>query len=161
MEQKKIATSVDVLINVGAYEHIQITKYAEKSISYNSKEEMLQKEDELTNELVADVVRTMRSMPEKLGKKTTANIEIESKIAKKVPEWLNGNVEPNIANQAKTSFNANVAKANANIEAKKEKAAESIKVVEAPKVVETKAEEAPKSTNMSDENLFNDEDLFN
>ena len=156
MEQKKIATSVDVLINVGAYEHIQITKYAEKSISYSSQEEMLKKEDELTNELVADVIRTMRSMPEKLGKKTTAHTEIESKIAKKVPEWLNGNVEPNIANQAKTNFNANIAKANVDIEAKKAKAVESAKVIEAPKVAET-----PKVENLSDESLFNDEDLFN
>lgn len=149
MEQKKIATSVDVLINVGAYEHLQITKYAERSISYSSKEEMLEQEDALTNEVVADLIRSMRSMPEKLGKKTTANIEIEAKIAKKVPEWLNGNVEPNIANNAKIQHDTNKAKANAEIEAKQK--------TETPKA-ETKTEAAP--ANLGETDLFNDEDLF-
>ena len=154
MEQKKIATSVDVLINVGAYEHIQITKYAERSISYGSKEEMLEQEDALTNEVVADLIRSMRSMPEKLGKKTTANIEIESKIAKKIPEWLNGNVEPNIANNAKTQYDNNKAKASADIEAKKEKENIAIETSVA------KNNNSPNPIKASDD-IFNDEDLFN
>jgi len=110
MQEKKIATSVDLLINVGQYEHIQITKYAETKIEYNSKEDMVAKEDQLTTELVDDIIRTMRGIPERLGKKTTAVSAIEERIQKKIPEWLNNSTEaPNLArkkfedNQAKES----------------------------------------------------------
>ena len=41
MEEKKIATSVDLLINVDRFEHLQITKYSEKKITYESQEEMV------------------------------------------------------------------------------------------------------------------------
>jgi hypothetical protein len=152
MEQKKIATSVDILINVGSYEHIQITKYGEKNISYDSKEDMVKQEDVLTDELVADLIRTMRDIPEKLGKKTTANIDIMPKISKKIPEWLNGNVEPNIANQAKNKSDSNTANANAKSEAKK------VEIdMEVPK---EKATDEVKSEKLSDEDMFNEEDLF-
>jgi hypothetical protein len=103
MEEKKIATSVDILINVGAYEHIQITKYAEKKITYENPEEMTKKEDQLTDELVKDIIRTMRSMPDKLGKKTSAVPAIEEKIGKRMPTWLEEGSDPNIANAAKDS----------------------------------------------------------
>ena len=105
MGEKKIATSVDILINVGAYEHIQITKYAEKKITYETPEEMVQKEDLLTDELVKDILRTMRSIPDKLGKKTDAVAKIEEKIGKKMPTWLEEGVEPNIANMAQKNAN--------------------------------------------------------
>jgi len=116
MEEKKIATSVDILINVGSYEHIQITKYAEKKITYSSPEDMIKQEDLLTEELTNDIIRTMRAMPNKLGKKTSANTAIEEKIAKKVPEWLQNNIEPNIANNAKTQHDKNKASASVKVE---------------------------------------------
>ena len=111
MEEKKIATSVDIIINLGNYEHIQITKYAEKKIAYTNAEDMVKQEDQLTQELTSDIIRTMRALPSKLGKTTTANIAVEEKIAKKIPEWLLDNVEPNIANNALIQHDKNKAKA--------------------------------------------------
>jgi hypothetical protein len=116
MEEKKIATSVDLLINVGQFEHIQITKYAEKKISYDSQEDMIKQEDELTSDLVNDVIRTMRTLPEKLGKKTNAVSAIEEKIQKKIPAWLDSNEVPNIANGAQKQYDKNIAKASAQVE---------------------------------------------
>ena len=120
MEEKKIATSVDILINVGSYEHIQITKYAEKKITYSSPEDMIKQEDLLTEELTNDIIRTMRALPNKLGKKTSANTAIEEKISKKIPEWMQNNIEPNIANNAKTQHDKNKANASAKVVEAKE-----------------------------------------
>ena len=140
MEEKKIATSVDILINVGNYEHIQITKYAEKKITYTSAEDMIKQEDQLTEELTSDIVRSMRALPNRLGKKTTAHTEIEEKITKKVPEWLLDNVEPNIANNAKTQNDKNKAKAN----------------IEEQKVKKEKTQEVKETSFEADgEDLFN------
>jgi len=113
-KEKRIATSVDVLINVAKFEHIQITKYGERKITYDTQEEMIEKEDELTGELIEDILRTMKKIPEKLGKTTNAVVEIEEKIKKALPQWLNEGEEPNIAdgiaNLAKKTHNKNVAK---------------------------------------------------
>ena len=97
MEQKKIATSVEIMIHVGQFEHIKINKYGEKNIEYSTKEEMIKQEDVLTDELTNDIIRTMRALPGKLGKKTDAVTEIEEKIEKRMPEWLQAGSEPNIA----------------------------------------------------------------
>lgn len=115
--QKKIATSVDLLINVGQYEHLQITKYAETQIEYDSQEDMVKKEDQLTDELVQDVIRTMRGLPEKLGKKTEAVSAIEEKIIKKIPGWLENNPVPNLAAK---KFEEAQGKESARVDAKKE-----------------------------------------
>ncbi len=42
--EKKIATALNVRINVGNYQHIELTKYAEQSISYDSEDEMIKPE---------------------------------------------------------------------------------------------------------------------
>ena len=115
MEQKKIATSVEIMIHVGQFEHIKINKYGEKNIEYSSKEDMVKQEDSLTEELVTDIIRTMRSLPDRLGKKTDAVRNIEEKIEKRMPEWLSNNNEPNIA---KKTYEANKIKDNAEQEVK-------------------------------------------
>ena len=181
MEEKKIATSVDVLINVGSFEHLQITKYAEKKITYETPEEMIQKEDQLTDELVKDVIRTMRSMPDKLGKKTDAVTKIEEKINKKIPTWLEEGSEPNIANLAKDNIAKVVAEVNAKKEEKEIKkqankieteeflngkpqplvnSKEEPKSVEEPKKEETGEKPESKKTVGLDDDLFGDVDLF-
>jgi len=98
--EKKIATSVEVLIKVAQFESIRITKYGESKIEYSSDEEMSQQEDKLNDDVIADLVRSMRSLPAKLGKKTNSVVEIEEKIQKRIPEWLENNPEPNLANRA-------------------------------------------------------------
>jgi len=117
MEQKKIATSVEIMIHVGQFEHIKINKYGEKNIEYGSKEDMIKQEDVLTEELTNDIIRTMRALPGRLGKKTDSVTEIEEKIAKRIPEWLQAGSEPNIA---KKTHENDKSKDNAEKEAKKE-----------------------------------------
>lgn len=172
MEEKKIATSVDLLINVDRFEHLQITKYSEKKITYESQEEMIQKEDQLTDELVKDMIRTMRSMPNKLSKVSTEKLEkittsitaIEDKISKKIPAWLEEGIEPNIANKAKE--NAVKAVATSHAKSEEAKANDDDRKKETEDFLESvyKTEEKPKVEEKDDivldENLFDDEDLF-
>ena len=47
MSKKKIAETINVRINVGNYQHIELTKYAEEEIEYSSTEELQSKEDSL------------------------------------------------------------------------------------------------------------------
>jgi hypothetical protein len=108
MEEKKIATSVDILINIDRFEHLQITKYSEKKITYETNEEMVQKEDQMTKELVADIRRTLKKCYEdfsgvskEIAQKMESVTKIDGKISKKMPTWLEDGYEPNIANSAK------------------------------------------------------------
>jgi len=41
MSEKKIGTCVKVLINVGNYQNVEVAKYAETTISYSTKDEMI------------------------------------------------------------------------------------------------------------------------
>ena len=166
MDEKKIATSIDVLINVGNYEHIQITKYSEKKITYETPEEMVKKEDEFTSELTSDIIRTMRGLPERLGKKTDAVVVIEEKIQKKIPEWLANNPVPNLA---KDKFESTQAKVSNEVSTKKEKENmannEADKLVESSKSTETNKpidlpKEQIKAVDLGSDDLFGDEDLF-
>jgi len=190
MEQKKIATSVDVMIKVRDYEYIHVTKYSEKVISYENKLEMISKEDELSKDLVNDTVRTIRCIPDQLGQGKDAVAKIEDKIKTRIPEWLGSDPEPNIANNPVDSANMakkNNEKAEAEIEAKSEAKAEKLNressIVEdlfdekdspsvnktlptpEPPKEEPKNEgnkpEAPKSEDSVFEDLFaSDDDLF-
>ena len=160
MEEKKVATSIDILINVGQFEHIQITKYAEKKITYESSDEMIKKEDEVTSELVSDIIRTMRGLPEKLGKKTNAISAIEEKIQKKIPEWLANNPVPNLA---KDKFELAQAAVSSKVEAKKEKEeranAEVANLIDPP--AEKPKEEEMFSKDVPEKTIdFDSEDLF-
>lgn len=97
MTEKRISESINVRINVGNFQHIQITKYAEKTITYESAEEMVKKEDELTEELLANLIRNMKTIPSRLGKTTNAVVEVEESIIKVIPEWLEESPIPNLA----------------------------------------------------------------
>lgn len=159
MEEKKIATAVDILINVDRFEHIQITKYAEKKIVYENSEEMVKKEDQLTDELVKDILRTMRSMPDKLGKKTDAVSNIEEKIVKKMPTWLEEGVVPNIANTAQK--NANKAMEESHVKTENSKDKEEAKKIETEEFLSEKPRKVEKPKEELDKDLFEDtEDLF-
>jgi len=99
MENKKIAVNINVRINLGDYQYIDKTVYAEKNIEYSTKEEMISKEDELTQEAVQNLIRNMRKIPDMLGKKTNAVQDVEDKMVKVVPEWLQNNEIPNMAKE--------------------------------------------------------------
>jgi leucyl aminopeptidase len=129
MEQKKIATSVDIMIKTAPYEYIHVTKYSEKNISYENKIEMTSKEDELSKELVSDVVRTLRGIPEQLGKGKVEIATAEEKIKTRIPEWLESDPEPNILNSPSSIANTakkNNEKAESEIQSKSEKKSEII-----------------------------------
>lgn len=100
MSQRKISECISVRINVGNYQHIELTKYAEESIEYSSEQERIDKENELTNDLISSLKRGMKSIPEKLGKGIEQAIEVEESICKSIPEWLENSAVPNIANGA-------------------------------------------------------------
>ena len=96
--KKKIAESIEVRVSLPEkYEHIIMTKYAEKEIEYDSAEEMEKKESELNDELVDSLIRDMRALPARLGKKTEAVQEVEERIKGKLPDWLESEHVPNLA----------------------------------------------------------------
>jgi len=172
MEEKKIATSVDILINVDRFEHLQITKYAEKKITYETQEEMIQKEDRLTNELVSDIRRSLKlsyesfsGVSKEIAQKMESVAKIEEKIGKKMPTWLEEGVEPNIANMAQKNANKAIEEAYAknkdDKEKKEENKAETENFLEGKQ--EEPKEEPKKETKKEtiDDDLFGDEeDLF-
>jgi hypothetical protein len=107
--EKKISECINVRINVGNYQHIDISKYAEKTISYSDNEDMVHQEDQLTQELLDNLIRNMRTIPERLGKKTDPVPPFEDSIKKAIPEWLANGPVPNIANGAAKSHQTNLA----------------------------------------------------
>ena len=154
--EKKIAETVSVRINVGNYQHIEISKYAEKKIEYNNEEEMKKQEDQLTDELIANLVRNMKTIPEKLGKKTDAVVAVEESIIKAIPKWLEEQPEPNIANKAKESNNNVIAEQVTQNKKQEQDLDEEKDLLEADPVIEkdNKKEEV-KKVEESDDDLFN------
>jgi len=101
MAKRKIADCLNVRINVGNYQHIEITKYAEEEIEYSNEKERIQKEESLRDDLLTNLITSMKAIPERLSKGVQNAIEVQESIKKSIPEWLaNGHV-PNIANMAK------------------------------------------------------------
>lgn len=100
MAKKKISECIKVLINVGNYQNIEIAKYAETEIEYGSKEEMVKMEDELTSDLIDNIIRNMKTIPDRLGKKIDVVEKFEDSVKKSIPEWLNSSPVQNLANSA-------------------------------------------------------------
>ena len=121
MTEKKIATAVEVLVKVANFESIRITKYGESKIDYDSPEDMLKKEDQLNDEVIADIVRSMKRLPEQFPNYANSILTMGDRIGKKIPEWLENNAEPNIANVAKKDYEKSDAKAHAEKESKEQK----------------------------------------
>lgn len=100
MAKRKISECINVRINVGNYQHIEIVKYAEEEIEYSNTKERIEKEDAIRDDVVANLLRSLKAIPEKLGKGIENAIEVEESIKKKIPEWLANGPVPNIANGA-------------------------------------------------------------
>lgn len=163
--EKKIATSVDLLINIDRFEHLQITKYAETKITYENEAEMIQKEDNLTNELINDVLRTIRVIPGKMGQnplleqKMEAVTKMEDKISKKMPAWLEEGGVTNIANTAKKNYQNTVA--NSNVKKIEKEEIKKVNTLETDNFLEGKVEPVkPKIEEKDAKDDFFDEDLF-
>jgi len=151
MSQRKISECISVRINVGNYQHIELTKYAEESIEYSSEKERIEKEDQLTNDLVVSLRRSMKSIPEKLGKGIDQAIQVEESISKAIPEWLATSAIPNIANGAEKKHIQVVAEQK---QKKDESTANLAEVVKPEAKVETKVETKAVE---AEESLFEDD----
>jgi len=101
MSKRKIADCINVRINVGNYQHIELTKYAEEEIEYSTDLERTQKEESLRDDLVTSLIKSMKAIPERLNKGVQNAQEVEESIKKSIPAWLANGTVPNIANMAK------------------------------------------------------------
>lgn len=101
MSERKISECINVRINVGNFQHIELSKYAEESIQYENENERIEKEDALRDDLIHSLARSMKAIPEKLGKGISNAVEVEEAIVKAIPEWLEKGAVPNIANLPK------------------------------------------------------------
>jgi len=119
--EKKIATSVEVLIKVAQYESIRVTKYGESKIEYDSPDEMVKKENELNDQVIDDLIRSLKGVPEKFPKSSNCVVDIGEKIEKKIPEWLENGAEPNISNGAKKAHEKSDGKTHVKVEKVEEK----------------------------------------
>lgn len=100
MKKRIISESINIRINVGNYQHIEIVKQAQEEISYKDESERISLENLLTNDLINSVVRSMREIPSRLGKGVAEAQELEEQISSSIPKWLNEN-PPNIINETK------------------------------------------------------------
>jgi hypothetical protein len=162
MSQRKISECINVRINVGNYQHIELSKYAEETIEYSSKEDLVQKEDSLRDDLIASVIRSMKAIPERLGKGVEAAIEVEESIKKAIPSWLENGAVPNIANLPKKKNLQDVAEQ----KNKKDEAAKNLVEVTDTVIPEVKAEVKESTvtvvttkTPVSSDDLFEDDSV--
>ena len=159
MTEKKIATSMEILIKVADFESVRITKYGEAKIEYDSDEDRIRQEDKLQEETTEDMLRSLKELPNKFGKTPEKLIiDMGERISKKIPAWLEEGADPNIANVAKKDHEKLDAKAAVENERRQEK-----DVANAKAIAETlgETEEKPQEkVPENDENLFDDEDLF-
>jgi len=102
---RKIADCVNIRVKTGDFQHIEIVKYAEEVIEYSNDQERIAKEDALTASLVESVMRSLHSIPERIGRGKAEAIEVEQAISKAIPAWLANDPVPNIANGAKKVLN--------------------------------------------------------
>jgi len=181
MPEKKIATSIDLLINIDRFEHLQVTKYSEKKIIYDNEADRIKQEDELTNETLVDMMRSLKLTVDVVGGKIGKPVEaVKDKVINKIPKWLEEGPEPNLANKAKENFDKNVANSEIEkelaIKDKRESSAEVQAIIEEPKKEEPKKEEPKKEEPKKEDKLvekdekmdekdvfsdqFDDEDLF-
>lgn len=95
--KRKIAESINLRINIGNYQHIELVKYAEEEIEYANDKERVDAEKSLTNDLVDSLNNSIEIITEKTGRGRKEVIEVEQSLLKAVPEWLNDKNVPNIA----------------------------------------------------------------
>ena len=106
MTTRKISECINVRINVGNYQHIEIVKYAEEEIEYSTVEERMVKEDQLTRDLIASLSRSMKIVPEALGKGMAEAVQVEQSVKKAIPEWMKNSPAPNIAKKVEIQVSA-------------------------------------------------------
>lgn len=99
--ERKISTCVNVRVNVGNYQHIEIAKYAEETIQYTSDADRINKEIQLTADIIQDLHRSMKQVSTDLGKGVSEAVQLTESIKKVIPDWIANSPAPNIANGGK------------------------------------------------------------
>lgn len=97
---RKIAECVNVRINLGNWQHIELVKYAEEEISYSTESDRIEQENSLRDDLVQNLIRSMNEIPAKIGKGVAESQSVEELIKTKLPDWIKNGPIPNIANNA-------------------------------------------------------------
>jgi len=157
-EQKKIAVNLNVRINVGNYQYIDKTVYAEKTIEYENTDEMVAKEDALTEEALQNLIRNMRRIPERLNKGSDAVQDVEDRTVKAIPEWLKDGEVPNIANGAKSNHDKVTAEQKEKSEEQKRSTQEVDGLFDGDDDSSTKSEEPKEESEPAVEELGSNED---
>jgi len=163
MKKRVISESINIRINVGNYQHIEITKQAQEEIEYKNEEERLALEEGLSNDLISSVINSMRLVPQRLGKGVDNAQEVEESITKAIPQWFE-NSPPNLANVPKANSN----KVASDQKANKDDFASSVEdIIAEPEVVAVMtnkeveiAESELGSEKVPEEMLFGDDDLL-
>lgn len=101
MSTRKISSCINVRINLGNFQHVDITKYCEEEIEFTSEAERVQKEDSLEKDTLNYLVRGINKIPERLNKGAVEIAAFEEHVKAGIPAWLANNPIPNIANKAK------------------------------------------------------------
>lgn len=101
MSTRKIASCVNVRVNLGNYQHVELTQYSEEEIDYVNDAERIAKEDALSKDLADAIVRSLRALPDRVSKGAVEVAAFEELVKAGIPQWLVNNPIPNIANKAK------------------------------------------------------------
>jgi len=161
---KKIATSIDILINVGRFEHIQVTKHGEADIEFENDDQRIKLEDQLTTETIEDGSRSLQIIVDVLGGKMEMPMKsIADKISKRIPTWLE---DKNVPNLADTKFKKAVLEKGDRMEKDKSSSDNSVEASSDDELFGSPSAPAPTPTpsqattdSFSDSNN-DDEDLF-
>lgn len=153
MKKRKIAECINVRINVGNYQHIEITKYAEEEIEYQTQEDRISKESELIEDLIDSLKVSMSQVTKKMNMGIDEAIEVQESISKTIPEWLKNNPIPNIANKAYQSNKKNVSEQKQN-KINNENVLSEVLIEDKPNVIKKE------KNSSSNDDFFDEEDLL-
>ena len=127
MKVTKIATSINTLINVDRFEHIEFSKYVEAEIEEG--EDISKANDEI-NLIASNFIKSlMEDFPSLISledEKSAAIKMMPQKVSKKMPDWLKNNSVPNLAESSNRKV---LAKNNNYIEGKEEASADVDKLI--------------------------------
>lgn len=109
MSTRVISTAINVRVNLGNYQHLELVKQAQEQIEFSTQEEMISKEDSLRNDLVASLKRDMAEIPVLLNKGVEAAIKVQEAIKTTIPEWMGKEKVPNLLTDVAEKLEVKVA----------------------------------------------------
>jgi hypothetical protein len=164
MAKRKIAETVNIRVNIGNYQHIEISKYAEEEIEYDTAEERIEKENKFTSDLLDNLVRNLDQIPQKVNKvEDTSILKVKESVGKAIPDWMKDNQEPNLAKKKIVQAEAEQTDQVEKVEKKLDTSKTEIDDLLGDSKDEPKKEEkveVPATSASDNGDLFGDDDLF-